>query len=164
MTSQIAAITDYSAARAGSQIAGLAAVFGSGASATADPLRTGSDIRAAGSAPTQEFEHWSEVAEMTDSTWETHEKALRVTWVIPMRLWLGQVDLGDLRAKAQPFFPLYLSAFQGDPTLGGWAAMSRVQSMDLGSDAPRGPGQARWGFLRVFLEVEEIVDPGAEVS
>lgn len=159
MTSQIAAIVDYTAALAAGEVDGIAAAFGSGSSSTADPLRDGHDIRPAPNAPTQPFEHWSEVAAMASSEWLTQDGAMRVTWLIPMRLWLLRTDLGRLRATAQPFFPAYLAAFQADPTLGGKALLSRVIRMEIGDDPPRGQNQARWGWLDVQLEVQEVVDP-----
>lgn len=164
MTSRIDDIVDYTAARAGSAVSGLAAVFGSGSSGTSDPLRSGQTIRPAPGAPTQEFEHWSEVAALQTSEWLTQDGAMRMTWVLPMRLWLGRADLARLRATAQPFFAAYLGAFQSDHTLGGLAMTSRVSRMELGDDPPRGPGQARWGWLDTTLLIEELVDPPGEPS
>ncbi len=161
MGTEIAAIVDYTAARVGSEVEGLAAVFGIGASETEDPLRSGETIRPIPNAPTQEFEHWSEVAALTASEWFTQDGPLQLTWVIPMRLWFGRADLAHLRLISLPFFPAYIQAFQTDPTLGGTGKIldAQILRMQLGSDPPRQPGEARWGWLDIALQVVEIVDP-----
>lgn len=159
MASRIGAIVDYTAARVGSEIEGIAAVFGSGSSSTDDPLRSGQTIRAAPNVPTQEFEHWSEVAALTASAWFHQDGAQQLTWRIPMRLWFTRSDLARLRQVAQPFFAPYVAAFQTDPSLGGLVFDSQILHMELGEDPPRGTGTARWGWLDVELQVVEIADP-----
>lgn len=161
---RIAEIVDYSAALAAVQVEGIAATFGAGSGLVDDPLRSGEKVRPAPGAPTQPFEHWSEVGQMTASEWETQDGAQRLTWVIPMRLWMARSDLGRLRQDAQPFFAAYWQAFTADPTLGGLAAVSRLTRMEVGDDPPRADGRARWGWLDVTLEAEEITDPYPEPS
>jgi hypothetical protein len=156
VSTSIGSIVDYTAWRAATSVTGLAAVYAAGASGLLDPLRPTQLIRPAAENPAQELEHWSEVAQLTTNDWTTQD-AQEKTWLIPMRLWLGRADLARMRKIAQPFFALYDDAFASDPTLGGWALVSHIVRMELGEDPPATPGQTRWGWLEIHLEVTELV-------
>lgn len=161
MSSDIGVLVDYTAARVGSQVTGIQAVYGSGTGNIDDPLRSGNKIQPAPFAPVQPFEHWSEVAAMTNFEWLTQDGGGSATWEIAMRCYLLAADFQNLRQQAQPLFALYLSAFQSDPTLGGHCKPflpSRLTTMQLGIDPPV-KDRARWGWIEVRLQVTEVVDP-----
>ena len=149
MSSQIAAIVDYSAWRAAVYVPGIAAIRAPGTSGLLDPL-TGTDILPPADAPTVPFEHWSELPSGTSIEHASQDGRTAYTWEVPMRLWLARVDIRNLRSVAIPFYAAYLSAFMPDPTLGGLCLYSRPTRFEVGVDD-------KWGWLDITLEVQEMV-------
>jgi hypothetical protein len=149
MSSQIAAIVDYSAWRAAVYVPGIAAIRAPGTSGLIDPL-TGEAILPPADAPTVPFEHWSELPIGTVIDYNTQDGRMAYTWEIPMRLWLARADIRNLRSVAIPFYAAYLSAFMTDPNIGGLAVNARLSRFEVGVDD-------KWGWLDITLEVQEMV-------
>ena len=149
MSSQIAAIVDYSAWRAAVYVPGIAAIRAPGTSGLTDPL-TGTEILPPADAPTVPFEHWSELPIGTVIDYNTQDGRMAYTWEIPMRLWLARADIRNLRSVAIPFYAAYLSAFMTDPNIGGFAVNARLSRFEVGVDD-------KWGWLDITLEVQEMV-------
>lgn len=156
MSSDITEIVDTTAAIAAT-IPGVKAVFAGGAFGLDDPLRSGQTIRSIGENPTQPFEHWSEVPAAPGLVWQNQDGDVQITWTIPMRLWMLANDAASLRAKALPFYDLYLAAFVPNRLLGGLVKTSRISRFAILADPEAPAGTTRWGWLQVDLEAVEIV-------
>lgn len=153
--SRINDIVDYTAARAAG-IAGVKAVFGSGSSGLDDPLRPGNAIRPIDAAPTQPFEHWSELPDAPGFEWNSQQGDVVFTWTLEMRLWLEMASLADLRRRALPYYDLYARAFITDRLLGGLVKRIRLARFALLTDPPV-QNKPRWAWLQINLEAIENV-------
>ena len=146
--SQIAQIVDQTAAVAAG-IAGIKTVRGVGSGLVLDPLNGGPILAASGS-PTGTYEHWSDLPDATEVTYETQQGTLLYLWDLPMRLWLPRGDLSEMRRTTIPFIQAYPAAMLADHTLGQLATVIPRFRFTVGSDD-------RFAWLDINLEVVEEV-------
>ena len=147
MTSRLAEIIDYTAAKAAT-IPGIAAVAGMGTELYADPLRPGQTIAAATEWPAIPFTHQSVEPSAPEVLPFSQDGDIVVVWTIPMRLWFSKATVDQIRRAALPFYDLYLGAFGTDFQLGGLCHMSRISRFGLGQGG-------NWCWLAVDLKVTE---------
>ena len=162
MSSQIAAMVDYSAYLAASQvqnvtnpltggIVGVRSVYGAGQNLYPDPLRAGSMIAPAIETITEPYTHVSDIPDAPSIVTWTQDLLVELEWVIPMRLYVPRAPLEVLRATLLPFYDVYLRTFFRDSRLGGLATEAHIAAMRVGIDDLNG------GFLAMDLHVLEEV-------
>lgn len=158
MSSNIAAIVDYSASLAGTiagvtlpngQVVGIRATFGAGQGRYADPLRPGQMIAAATESPHEEFTHVSDLPDAPNVRPLTQEGGRELEWLVPMRLYATRGDLATARSVLLPFYDAYLAAFR-DWTLGGLCLIAFIKSFKVATDDD-------WVWLDIELSVTEEV-------
>ena len=151
--SNIEALVDYTAWRAGFYVAGIKSVAGAGQGLYPDPLRPGQMIVPAPSNPVAPFSHWSELPTAPAIEYITQDGVVELAWTLPMRLWVSKAPIEEVRRTLLPMYARYLAAFVPDPTLGGLAL--RWHSLTFGVQ-----GNDDWAWLAVSLvAVEEVSYP-----
>lgn len=146
--SRLDEIIDQSA-RVAAGITGVVAVWGVGTGLVLDPiLGGGQHVRPFGTYPGAEFTHVSMMPGAPSITWEGIA-SVRVTWHIPMRLYVRQADMPTLRATVAPFFGRYLTAYAGAVKLSNTCEWSRI----IGFGEPMGDGE--WAWMPITLAVDE---------
>ena len=153
--SNIALIVDYTAAVAAG-IEGVKSVAGAGQGETDDPLRPGYKIAACAGAPSEPYQHWSELPDAPSVQWLTQNATVELTWELPMRLWLPRGDFAMMRQMALPFYDGYLGAFIRDRLLSGLVIRSEITHIERGGDDS-------WSWLEVMLTLTEVVNYGSVV-
>lgn len=153
--SKIAQIVDYTAVVA-ARIPGVVSVAASGQGYYEDPKNPGEKIRAFGNNAIDGFSHASELPNVPAVEWVTQSGTVRLTWNIPMRLYVDSGDLATVRQTVLPFYDAYLAAFIGDRLLGGLVLYSQIKSFSIGN-------ANNWSWLEIRLEAQEMVTyPQAE--
>jgi hypothetical protein len=159
VSSQIAAIVDYSAMLAGGiqgvrfpngTTGGVRSTYGAGQGLYTDPLRPGQTIAPAPEAPLEAYMHVSDLPDAPTVTPITQDGTVELTWMVPMRLYVPRGDIRTLRATLLPFYGAYLAAFIPQWTLGGLAILSYIASFKVEADDD-------WGWLAMELRVIEQV-------
>lgn len=161
MSSQIAAIVDYSAWRAATSVQnvvnpmtglslGVRSVFGAGQNLYPDPLRPGEMIAPADEKPVNPYCHVSELPDAPGVVLSTQDVVDEYIWTVPMRFYVPKGDKRVLRATLLPFFDAYLSAFRQDIRLGDLCLTSylTLHAVEVDDD---------WAWLPMDLVATEVV-------
>ncbi len=174
MSSNIAAIVDYSAWRAATSVQNItnpltgelldiASVYGAGQDLYPDPTHPGQMIQPAPEKPLEPFQHVSDLPDAPTVTTWTQDVLVELEWTVPMRLYVARGDLRTLRGTLLPFYDAYLAAFWRDYRLGG-DPTNPVQTEALCQHAYirtlRVEADDDWGWLYMELAVlEEVAWP-----
>ena len=161
MATQIAAIVDYSAWRAGTSVQnvvnpmtnltlGVRSVYGAGQNAYPDPLRPGLMIAPAEEKPANPYCHVSELPDAPSQPESTQDVVDQYIWTVPMRFYVPKADKRVLRATLLPFYDAYLSAFRQDIRLGNLCLTSHLLLHPVEVDDD-------WAWLPMDLIVTEVV-------